>query len=324
MKRFVFACCLIFCSLSTPISYAQYNSEPPKDAAQSSLSKEADVPTETSNDEPQDKKADKNTHPIVPTNNPSLDERMAEIAQKSNDLSKIQTYINGVGLFLLLLTTGFAFGAWRAGKAAVRVAEDTSEKQFRPVLTFKNLRFEEHPISKIIHGDIISYNMGSEEMVRFHIKAFVTVRNWGTTPVYQVVMKALCEDVALVPETKVSGHVFVDPDGYAGFLIPMLAPSEEREVEVHIGVWGIPPKEWKAVLGKSPLPIDYVPIPARALFIAFKGPIYFQDVFTIGKPLDEQRRYDAYYGGFPFKNETTDIAVFPEEVRIEKGQKKSK
>jgi len=122
MKRCVLA---IFALnlLCAPISYAQDNPAPSQKTTKSSPAQNSKTPAPAVKTEPQNNESKKDLKPIIPADNPSIDERMAKIAQEANDFSEIQTYINGVGLFLLFLTTLYARGAWQAGNRAVRVGK---------------------------------------------------------------------------------------------------------------------------------------------------------------------------------------------------------
>ena len=80
MKRFVFACCLIFSSLLAPISYAQDKTAASQETSALTAPISKDIkPENTDGGTPENKEGNENADTIVPAQNPSLDERLAEI-----------------------------------------------------------------------------------------------------------------------------------------------------------------------------------------------------------------------------------------------------
>ena len=139
MKRFVFACYLIFSGLLAPISQAQDKAATSQETSALTTPISKDIkPGNTDDGTPKNKEGNENANTIVPAQAPSLDERLAEIARKANEWTKIQTYINGVGLFLLFLTTGFALGAWLAARNGMKVTRDIGQKQTKAYLSVKS------------------------------------------------------------------------------------------------------------------------------------------------------------------------------------------
>ena len=316
MKRFL-SCTFVILILCNPISYAQDKTNT-SDTAASSFPKKPEVKAQHKTEENQSNKnqANEKNLPLVVDVNVKGQEisvlsRSDKIAKEANFWAMLQAFFGLGTLVLAGFATFYARRAWLTSR-------DGGVAQFRPVLTFENIRFQKRRLTNGIDGHIVHWSpadIPNDDRVDFHIKGLVTVKNWGTTPVYQVGMKALCE-ANIVP----AGMAGPNDDlksrwSPASFLIPMLAPSESKEVEIDIWVIGESSLERENYIQDDGHVINYIALKVEEFFLVIEGDIYFQDVFTLGEPLSRQRHYKAHYSGFPLsKGDVRLFNVYPEEV----------
>jgi len=177
MKRCVLA---IFALnlLCAPISYAQDNPAPSQKTTKSSPAQNSKTPAPAAKTEPQNNESKKDLKPIIPADNPSIDERMAKIAQEANDFSEIQTYINGFGLFLLFLTTVYARRAWLAGAEGVNVTRKATKAEYQPYIISLHDSF-----------DVSHYIPGHNNTVINFVGDF-DIKNIGRTPASNIQVSA--------------------------------------------------------------------------------------------------------------------------------------
>jgi len=167
MKRCVLA---IFALnlLCAPISYAQDNPAPSQKTTKSSPAQNSKTPAPAAKTEPQNNESKKDLKPIIPADNPSIDERMAKIAQKANDFAEIQMWIALVGLVFIAITTALAWGAWWAGRRAAIATEKQMMSVQRPYLIV----------------EIISKNFKRFDLKQEYLGVHYRVRNIGGSPAF--------------------------------------------------------------------------------------------------------------------------------------------
>lgn len=118
----VFVASLLGCSLT----YAQSPLDPPATTTEPTVT---EVPTETTDQKPQEETENSRTKAMPPVDVTDqgfpVDDRAVNIAEKANAWSMWQTIINAVGILLVALATFFAWGAWQAAKNGTKVGKNT-------------------------------------------------------------------------------------------------------------------------------------------------------------------------------------------------------
>lgn len=126
--------------LQVPMGYAGDIAEPAMGAAQTTLPVKSDIQTVNASGEPEDKVDQEYANAALPLGstdkNVSVNDGAVKASQETPDWAKWQTIINGLGLVLILCATCFAFGAWMAGRGAVKVGQADAA----PNLHIKNFK----------------------------------------------------------------------------------------------------------------------------------------------------------------------------------------
>lgn len=184
MKRFL-SYIFVILILCNPISHAQDKAEPSQSPSETSAAKKSDIPTVGTDTEPNQKPAesDKNTVSSLDVTNEDVpvDNRTIEVAEEANGWAMWQTIINGIGLFLLLLTTVFARGAWLAARNGVKVTRDIGQKQTKAYLSVK---------SAVLWVPVTNGEKGwfsKNDVFKFTLKTIF--ENTGNTPAHNVSYK---------------------------------------------------------------------------------------------------------------------------------------
>ena len=166
--------------LNANISYAQDNADPPEQAPSTPTSEQTDAPTARSKERPQQENKNENSDPVPLVSSSSeevsIEERAVNISEKANFWAMMQTIINGLGFFSVLVATLFAGLAWRASKRAADTAdktlaetERTTELEMQPYLSCEGVTVD---LSQIGEDKGILVQMS------------ILVRNNGKTPAY--------------------------------------------------------------------------------------------------------------------------------------------
>lgn len=211
---------LLTLCLSAPISYAQDNNEPPLNAPTPITTEDDKRPPEANHSEIEQEDSGKDIGAV--SDSLSIEERMANIADEGNDLAFIQVIIGVCGLFLLLLTTLFALGAWLSARKGVTVTEKIGKKQTKAYLSIESLRFNTETKSGFPTID-------------------VNIRNTGQSPANNVSIKDVSYTIDLavtdlsgstpIPELK----TFSDAIGVDRIMfVPDIMSGETKELEDQI------------------------------------------------------------------------------------------
>ena len=197
MQRFVFTFFFVILCLGQGESYAQQNSEPP-DAPTPAIAEQNERPAQKSNEETDKTKnqADNQSPTLVKVNGKEIPILSAsdKIAKQANIWSMWQAIFGFGTLVLATFATWFAWGAYQAGRNAVRIGEstlaETKEASIQQLRAYVSLNL--HRVSPINDGQVTQFvveikNVGSSpaKVIKVRLATLRSPKSWPNKIIFK-------------------------------------------------------------------------------------------------------------------------------------------
>lgn len=187
MKRFLSAVFFTILLLCGNVCDAQTNNQQTDDTPVTISAEKKETPTNTNEEKIEQNTSKEDPITDVSAEDLAIQERMADAAEKANDLVKKQNCIALIGLVLLVATTVFAGGAWKAGSDGVRVTKEMGIAQTRSYVDVLEVYCYGKPRTAL-DKQAASKSKPAENSGETNLVFEFVVRNSGTIPAEDVVI----------------------------------------------------------------------------------------------------------------------------------------